>query len=77
MWLIIEIITLFDIVVVDDADAGIDFGAVVGFTLIDMSSTSLICFECRALSKLCRDRHVHKSGSSELSKSNRQICKKV
>ena len=75
MWLIIEIITLFDIVVVDDA--GIDFGAVVGFTLIDMSSTSLICFECRALSKLCRDRHVHKSGSSELSKSNRQICKKI
>ena len=76
MCLNIEIITLFDIIVVDDADAGIDFGAVVGVAFRDKISTSLICLECRALSKLCRERHVHKSGSSELFKSNRHICKK-
>ena len=73
----IEIITLNDFVVGDAVDVIINLEAVVGVAFRDMTSTSLICLECTALSKLCRDRHVHKSGSSELSKSNRQICKKI
>ena len=73
----IEIITLKDVIVVEAVDVIINLEAVVGVAFRDMTSTSLICLECTALSKLCRDRHVHKSGSSELSESNRQICKKI